>query len=324
VTAFVACGVAVVWVHAVSHFTTGQGKRLFGLVSVGGTLGAIAGSDLSRQLASLPRQMLIVLAALVLEFGVWCYHRSRLACERMAAEHGVAAAGRRVAQGGSWRGFVLVLRSPYVAGIATFVLLSSVVATIFYYQQNGIAAAQAGGTEQQRRLFASINEYFNLIALVIQLTMTGKALLRLGVAVVLCIMPVFSTLGLLSLAFLPVISLVVVIEVSRRTLQFAFDKPAREVLYTPLGIEAKYKSKAFIETTVFRFGDLLGAGLNELLQRWQVATVTYATGAAPVLALWGVLGFWLGRQCQRLKAAGDVAAGSVSKSGALAAVEGSD
>src|SRR5262249_40272029 len=67
VTAFVACGVAVVWVHAVSHFTTGQGKRLFGLVSVGGTLGAIAGSDLSRQLASLPRQVLIVLAALVLE-----------------------------------------------------------------------------------------------------------------------------------------------------------------------------------------------------------------------------------------------------------------
>jgi AAA family ATP:ADP antiporter len=87
--------------------------------------------------------------------------------------------------------------------------------------------------------------------------------------------------------------------VLRRTLQFAFDKPAREVLFTPLSLEEKYGAKAFIDTAVLRCGDLLGAFLNDLLVRAKAGGGTVALAAAPVIVFWGGIGLWLGRESQR-------------------------
>jgi AAA family ATP:ADP antiporter len=299
VTSFVVCGVALVWVHAVDHFTTAQGKRLFGLVSVGGTLGAIVGSALSWAGAELPRGVAMVAAAALIEGSLWCYRGSRIACERMAAEHGTVSPGvARIASAGVWRGLVLVFRSPYLLGIAGFVVLSSVAATAFYYQLNALVAAQIEAEPDRRSLFAGINLFHNLLALWIQLAWTGPVLVRLGLALVLCVMPAFSLLGLSLVAVLPAVGVMAAVEVARRTLQFAFDKPAREVLFTPLGLEEKYKSKAFLDTAVLRLGDLLGALVNDWLLRLQVTGTALCAGALPALAAWAGLGFWLGRRCR--------------------------
>lgn len=303
VTSYVVCGVALVWVHAVDHFTTLQGKRWFGLVAVGGTLGAILASSIAVLTAEVPRGVVMLLSAGCIEAALWCYGRSRRACERMAAEHGAAAGGARVAGSGVLRGLTLVLRSPYLLGIAAFVLLSSVAATVFYYRLNALAVAQIADSADRRALFATINLVQNLLALVIQLTLTGPALLRLGLATVLCVMPAISLFGLTAVAIVPAVGLLAAVEVARRTLQFAFDKPAREVLFTPLGLEEKYKSKAFLDTAVLRFGDLLGAALNDQLVHWRVGGDALAMGAVPALALWAALGWWLGRRCQRVAGA---------------------
>jgi len=296
VTAFVVCGVALVWVHAVDFFTTQQGKRLFGFVALGGTLGAIVASTVALLAASLPRAWVMLAAGLVLEIAVLCHRRSLRACIAMVG--GDERAATRVAASGVLEGLRLLWRSPYLLGIAMFVLISSVAATSFYYVLNDLAGSQIASDQDRRALFSTINLCQNLCALVIQVWVTRSALLRLGLAVVLCIMPAVTLLGLSLVAVVPTIVVMAVFEVARRTLQFAFDKPAREVLFTPLGLEEKYKSKAFLDTAVLRCGDLVGASVNDVLVRLQVGAVAVAAGALPFVLVWGGVGWWLGRRCR--------------------------
>jgi len=297
VTAFVVCGVALVWVHAVDFFTTQQGKRLFGLVSVGGTLGAIFASALAWVSSSLDRWTVILVAALAIELGVLCYHRSLAACERMVGR--TAAQQNLVASAGALHGLVLVFKSRYLLALSGFVLISAIVATAFYYTLNDLAATQIPDSAQRRELFAQINLLQNLCSLLLQVWVTRIAFLRLGVATVLCGMPLISMFGVSLAAIVPVVTVFAIFEVLRRTMQFAFDKPAREVLFTPLSLEEKYKSKAFIDTAVLRCGDLLGAWLNDVLVRLKVGSGHIAMATAPLLLFWGALGWWLGRQCQK-------------------------
>jgi AAA family ATP:ADP antiporter len=300
VTAFVVCGVAIVWVHAVDHFTTQQGKRLFGLVSVGGTLGAILASGLAVVSAELPRWQILVAAAIALEGGVFCFHRSLQACMLMTGRAPQAVA---LARGEVWRGLRQMLRSSYLLGIAGFVMLASVVATAFYYSLSDLATHQLASSAQRREMYAQINLWQNLASLLLQVWVTRVAFLRLGIAAVLCTMPLVSLCGIGLVALVPVVSVLAVFEVLRRTLQFAFDKPARELLFTPLSSDAKHGAKAVLDTAVLRCGDLLGAWLNDWLVRLQIGSAQVAMAATPVLCGWGLLGYWLGRRCVAAEAA---------------------
>jgi AAA family ATP:ADP antiporter len=239
-------------------------------------------------------------AGLVLEVAVLCHRRSLRACVAMVG--GDERTRARVASAGVLEGLRLLWRSPYLLGIAVFVLISSVAATSFYYVLNDLAGSQIATEQERRALFSTINLCQNLCALVIQVWITRSALLRLGLAVVLCIMPAVTLLGLSLVAVVPTIVMMAVFEVARRTLQFAFDKPAREVLFTPLGLEEKYKSKAFLDTAVLRLGDLVGAGVNDLLVRLQVGGTAVAAGAVPFVILWCGVGWWLGRSCRAQEA----------------------
>ncbi len=293
VTAFSVCGVTLVWVHAVEWFSLAQGKRLFALVSVGGTLGAVLGSSLSKQLAEFSYASLCLLAAVAIECGVLAWWRSLRSCRRMGRV--VAPKG---ANGPSFlAGLARVVREPYLRGIGLFVLIAAVVATSFYYQRMGVLA---GLDETARRqVEADINFWQNLLCVVLQLFATSRAMLALGVATVLCVMPLASLFGFVALGVWPLVAVVQVVEILRRMLQFAFDKPARELLYTPLDAEAKYVSKAVVDTAVLRTGDLFGALLNNVLVWARLGPAALLATALPVLTGWILLGRWLGRQCAR-------------------------
>ncbi|MFY9345901.1 MAG: Npt1/Npt2 family nucleotide transporter [Planctomycetota bacterium] len=296
VTAFSVCGVTLVWVHAVEWFTTAQGKRLFGLVSVGGTLGAVAGSWVSLRLAHWSYSVLLGMAAAGVELAVLCWWLSLRACRRMER----TVRPHALAHGPSYfAGLARVVRDPYLRAMAAFVLLAAVTATTFYYQRNQIVSAQLVDDEARRTLEASINLWQSGLCLGVQLFFTSRALLVFGVAVVLCVMPAISLAGLVMMSVWPLVAVAAVVEVVRRMLQFAFDKPAREVVYTPLDIEAKYVSKAVIDTTALRLGDLLGAVANDLLRRANAGNTLLLLCSAPLLLVWVTIGAWLGRACQR-------------------------
>jgi len=300
VSAFVVGGSTLVWVHAVEWFSLAQGKRLFGLIAVGGTLGAMLGSSASLHLREASYAQLLCLAALGVEGAVGAWALSVRACRRMDRAPRVH---QLVDPPSFVQGLGRVVRDPYLRGLAAFVLLASIVATTFYFQRITLTKAQLPDEAARRALEASANWWYNAICLVLQLFATSRVLLFLGVGAALCAVPVASLLGLTALAIWPFAGVTAAIEVGRRTLQFAFDKPARDVLYTPLDQEAKYVSKAVVDTAVMRFGDLLGACANEGLRAAQLGNAGLCAAALPVLVLWAWLGRWLGRACGRIDGA---------------------
>lgn len=304
-TAFSVCGVTLIWVHAVEWFSMAQGKRLFSLIAIGGTLGAIAGSAAMGWLSDLPRSVVWLrtdlhtlcmgLGSVAIEVGLLCWWLSLRACHRM--QRAQPPALRVAVPRTSVRsGLRLLLQSRYLLGMAGFVLLSTLAATTFYFQQNDLMQ-QLPDRAAQTQFNASMNLWQNVLVLLFQLFLTSRAMLALGLGPVLCAMPLASILGLLTLAWLPFVAVFGVVEVTRRMLRFAFDKPAREVLYTPLALDEKYKVKAFIDTAVVRFGDVFGAWVNRLLHGCTASTVAW--GSVPVFVGWAVLGLWLGRQGRR-------------------------
>ncbi|MBM4060004.1 MAG: hypothetical protein FJ265_02760 [Planctomycetes bacterium] len=298
VSAFTVCGVTLIWVHAVEWFTTAQGKRLFGLVAVGGTLGQMLGSRASKLFADWSYPSMLGLGALGVEIAVGAWFLSLRACRAMAAARGGAPApppgGPSLLQG-----LLRVAKNPYLRGIALFVLVSSITATTFYYQRIALVGAQLPGETARRSLEADINFWQGVTALCLQLFLTSRALLALGVGVVLCMMPAASFVGLTLYGLWPVVLLYAVVEVLRRMLQFAFDKPGREVVYTVLDRQDKYAAKAVIDTAVLRLGDVVGALFNHALVSLRVGGLGVVGVAAPLLAAWAGVGLWLGRRCRQ-------------------------
>jgi ATP:ADP antiporter, AAA family len=297
VTAFPVCATALVWVHAVDVFTMAQGKRLFGLIAIGGTAGQVLGSAVDAYVAELPRWLMAVLAALLLELSLVGYALARRAAASLAvAPRGDPAlpAPAEVAAGGIWNGLATIVRSRYLQATTLFVLLSSIAATSFYFAGNDIVRANAG--VDRRQFYAGINLWSGVATLLLQMFATGRLLLTLGIGVTLCAMAVYSLCGFAALWLWPAAVLFAWLEAGRRTVQFAFDKPAREVLFTPLDREAKYKAKAFIDTTVLRAGDLLGAVVNHLAGAARGSSSLVL--GLPATALWIGLGWYLGRRCR--------------------------
>ncbi|MBL9078252.1 MAG: hypothetical protein JNL08_12150 [Planctomycetes bacterium] len=303
VTAFSVCGVTLVWVHAVEWFSPQQGKRLFGLVSVGGTLGAMLGSKASKALAGWSYGEVLLLAAVAVELAIvawWCALR---ACRTMGAARPVAApapapAPAPAAVPSFARGVRRVVTDPYLRGIALFVLIAAVAATTFYYQRIALARELLFDDAARRSVEADINFWQNALCLGLQLVLTSRVLLFCGIAVALCTMPVASFVGLMAFGQWPLVPVYATVEVLRRMLQFGIDKPAREVLSTALGRDDKYVAKAVIDTAVLRTGDVLGALVNDLLLRLQIGGAGLLGFAAPLFAAWAGIGVWLGRRCR--------------------------
>jgi len=273
---------------------------LFGLVGVGGTTGAVAGSLVIHQLAHLiqPEHQLL-LAAGCLEAAVFCFLRMTASCRTMRQQGGGAPAGVRkepIADAGVLEGMRRFVRSPYLWGIGLYMLLMGAMSTPIYFQQNLLVAEIVPDRAAREELFAVLNLVGQSFVLLLQLFATGRVLVFVGVGAVLLVMPFTTALGLGALALAPTITTLVMVEVLRRGAQFALDKPAREVLYTPLSLEEKHKTKAFLDTFVFRLGDWCGAKLQVSLRELDAGTSQLALGAVPIAMACATIGWLLGRR----------------------------
>jgi len=290
--------VSVFWSLMVDLFDSGQGKRLFGLFAAGATLGGLLGSALTSSLiAHLDRAWLMAIAIVFLEVAVFASRRlSRIA---PAFQHGVRRDNPDQPLGGSiFAGMVHTLRSPYLGGLALFILLYSVTSTFLYFQQASIAQASFPDRAARTAFFANIDVMVNAITLLLQLFVTGRMLAAAGIVATLCVLPLVSLLGFSALAASPSVAIIVAAQVVRRVANFALARPAREILFTSSAREDRYKAKNFIDTVVYRGGDQLAswgyAGLMGLgLTLAQIPMI-----AVPLSAVWLGLSVWLGRTHQ--------------------------
>lgn len=285
---------SVFWGFMADTFYSEQGKRLYGFIGVGGTLGALAGSSFTAALAtSVGTPILMLMSVLLIECAVQVVRQFP---SSFRAETRERETERRSVGGTSLAGITNVLRSPYLLGICLFMLLFTIGTTVLYFQQAEIVGARYTDRESRTAFLARIDFFVQLITIVAQIFISGRVIKWIGVGMTLAILPIMSIIGFGALGMYTSLSLFVAFNVLRRAGNYAFANPGREVLFTVISPEDKYKAKNFIDTFVYRSGDQIGAWSYAGLSALGLAVSSISLMAVPMSAVWLAVALWLGRR----------------------------
>jgi AAA family ATP:ADP antiporter len=301
----------VFWALLADRFSSDQGKRLFALIAVGGTLGAIFGPWLASRLAvplGTPALLLVSAGFLVLAVALaWLLVHVRSDGDATGRDATAAADGQHGESrigGSAWAGIRSVFASPYLMGIAGYVLVMTVVATFIYFTRLQMVAAAESSLDARTSLLGNIDMWTQVAVLALQLTLTGQIIRRFGLGFALAALPVATALGFIGLAIYGSFAVLILLEAMNRAVQRGLTRPAREALFTVIDREDKYKAKAFIDTFVYRAGDVVGAQTEGALGRLGLALGGLVSVVVPLALVWAALGLWLGRAQQHRTAAG--------------------
>ncbi|HEY2009956.1 MAG TPA: MFS transporter [Rhizomicrobium sp.] len=292
--------ISVFWSMMADIFSSAQAKRLFGVIAAGGTLGTVAAPAFITFLVNAVGTNSLLLISAV-GFAV-CAFLVRL----LEAEKDKLAASDPDAQGTTLErrlggnpldGFILLFRSRYLLLIALFLLLMTWISTVIYFQLGDLISKEFASRAARTQAYATIDLATNSIALLVQLFGTGRFVQRFGVTTGLLVNPIIMVLAFLAVAFSPILVVLGSIQVVRRFSEYSVAKPSRDMLFTIVDQQAKYKAKNVIETVVYRFGDLTSAWLSAAILPFGVAGL--AIFGLVISVLWFPIAFLLGRQYER-------------------------
>ena len=291
--------VSVFWSFMADIYSREQCRRLFGLISAGGSAGALLGPLTTGLLVtSIGFQNLLPMSALLLLFGVFCISRLRRWVESEHRDDIRETMATAKPLGGSFLGGVThVARSRYLSAISIASIIASLLGTALYMFMADLVVDAFASTDERTRTFAFIDVATNTMAMLLQLLVVKHAVSRLGVGVTLSIMPIASVIGFILLAVNPGILVVAAFQAVRRALGFGFSKPTNDMLYSVVTPEEKYKSKNFIDTAIYRGGDLIGAwGVKAI---WSLGFSGISLVMVPFALLWSATTLWLGKAYKR-------------------------
>ncbi len=285
--------VSAFWSVATDVFTPGQGRRLFGVIAAGGTAGALLGPTLTTTLVHEVGVDGMLVSAALLEGAAACVVLLDRAAP--AARAAVAAASRAPAEdpdrgtgGGALAGLAALARSPRLLAIAAYVLCTTVAATFLYLQQAEIVKAGFATRADRAAWFARIDLWANLVILAVQTLLTARLFAIAGVGVVLALLPLTQALGLGALATWPSLTALAAVQIVGRTATHALARPGRELLFTAVPREDKYKAKHVIDVLIYRFGDMTTGWLY-------LGLIALGLGAGGLALAFAPLGLaWLG------------------------------
>lgn len=315
--------VSVFWSFLLELFDAGQTRRLFGVIAAGGTTGALAGpvlTDITVQWVGNPGVLYIGAGLFVVAIffqrtllAAWATHPGEPAAALAAGTDpaGATSPARgmrdRPMGGNPFAGFTLVLKSPYLLGIATFVILLASVNTFLYFEQLRLVSETFADTAHRTQVFARIDYVVQGLTVLLQLFITGRVASRLGVVALLTILPLVMVGGFLGLAAVNTFAVLAVVMVTRRVGEYSFIRPGREMLFSTVDTETKYKAKSLIDVPVYRGGDALSAQVMAALEAGSRSNAAVALLGGVLAALWALNGWWLGRRHDSTEAANPAA-----------------
>ncbi|MBV4464773.1 MFS transporter [Pseudomonas sp. SWRI79] len=286
--------VSIFWSVLVDRFSSEQGRRLFGFIAAGGTLGTFIGPLLAATMATnLGPVALTVAAAVLLECAVRCY---RALLSRTVSQSGSPWLDERRMGGSMLAGVTLILRSRYLMGLVLFMLLHTSAATLLYFEQGRIVAGSYADVASRTQFFAVVDLIVSALTLLFQLLLTAPLIRLIGIGGALVALPLATIMAFSAMALAPVPATVALAQGLRRAVEFAIVRPAREVLWTVVSREEKYKAKNVIETLVYRGGDAASGWLSAGLTALGAGFGLVAVVIMPFAGLWGWLCLWLARR----------------------------
>lgn len=317
--------IAVFWGFMADLWRNDQGKRLFGLIAVGGTLGAMSGGLFTSEFVTRLGTPTILTGsiALLLMATACAIVLHLLSARRM--NHEIATGARRAespVQGTVTTGLLAVARSPYMLLICGFLLLYTATSSFLYFERSEIVGLALTDREARTQLFARADVFVNAFTLLGQGFLIARLLRWIGVGLTLAALPVVTMIGFALLGvglveeYAPVVEngetvrkliavnagalwIVVGFDAFRRISNFVFAKPTREVLFTLVSRQEKYQSKTFIDTAVYRGGDMVTGWAFDGMKTFGLSLAVIAWIAVPISIIWGGLAIALGRMHDR-------------------------
>jgi len=294
--------VSVFWSFLVELFNSEQAKRLFPVIAAGGTAGALVGplfTDFAARTIGnagilFVGAALFVFAVLLQAILIRLWKSSPEPRDGPADLHDQRR--DRALGGNPFAGITLVLRSPYLLGIAAYVALLATATTFLYFEQLRLVAAAFSDTQTRTSVFARIDWIVQSLTILAQLFITGRVASRMGLVILLTIIPVAMLFGFVALALWNTFAVLAVVIVLRRSGEYAFVRPGREMLWTPMTKETKYKAKNFVDVPVYRGADAAVAQLQRAIEGAGLGASTVVLLGALGAILWAINGWWLGRR----------------------------
>jgi AAA family ATP:ADP antiporter len=302
--------ISVFWTFMADIFSRAQAKRLFGFIAAGGTIGGIVGPAIATFLAkSVGNNGLMLIAAggfvvTAVMVNLLAKEKENLLAHGGEAQH--TTLNHRLG-GNPIDGFVLLFRSPYLLLLALFLLLMTWISTIVYFQLGDLITKAFDSKEARTQAYATIDLTVNSLAVLVQLFGTGRIIQRFGVQTGLLLNPIIMVIAFLAVAFSPVLMILGGIQIVRRVAEYAVAKPTREMLFTVVDQESKYKAKNVIDTVVYRFGDFSSAWVSAAVLPYGVTGL--AVFGAITSVVWFPVAYLLGKRYESVRS-GDLVDGS--------------
>ena len=328
--------VSFFWSVVGDMLSTAQGRRIFGVMSGGGTIGTMLGSLVTAGLVkAIGIDSLILIPAFLLFLSLFVYMSMERSFRKLSGDSKEASKQGKATGGNPFAGFTAVFQSWYLFAICIFGLFMATCSTIVYFQQAEIvnsafegfeydlpaitnadslapddiekqtlALRQTAIKEARTRYFAKVNFAVSIVTLVFQVVIVGWLMKRFGLGITLAIFPLTYLIGVTTLALSPTLAVVAVISVLGRSAEYGICNPSREVLFTAVNRENRYKAKSFIDTVVRRGGDsAVGGVYNFARKSLGTSMTTLSWLLIPIVLAWIGLSLFIGRENRKILAA---------------------
>ena len=291
---------SVFWSFMSDIFSREQAPRLFGFIAMGTSIGAIVGPLVAGATAGMisEKELMLVSAGMLFIPVPIIFALERLKATTLGNVNRAHDPRQDTLGRNPFAGFMLFFKSPYLMGIAAFILLYVAIGSFVYFQQKNLLADLP--RVERREILAWVDLAVNTLAILTAAFVTSRLTTKLGMATTLALVPVFVCVGLLALAVSPILLMVLGLQVMRRAGNYAITRPGREMLFTAVGREARFKAKPVVDIVFYRGGDAIWSWAFTGLTSIGLGLGAVAAVGAVIAALWAFVGFVLGRRFDNL------------------------
>jgi AAA family ATP:ADP antiporter len=293
--------ISVFWSFMADLFSQPQAIRLFGFIGAGASVGGLIGPAIATLLVQdIGTDQLLLIAAVLMVLtipNIGLLQRLKITAlyNTQSTTQVSAAIG-----GNPFAGFSEFLKSPYLLGIGLFILLYTSISSFVYFELKNLLADYDRETRSQ--IWASMDLVVNTLTIAIAAFATGRIAKRMGLPFTLASVPVLIGAGFMILAAAPMVSIVVAIQVIRRAGNYAISRPAREMLFTAVDRETRFKAKPVIDIVIYRGGDMLNAwAFTGLTQGLGLGLGAVAVVGSGICVAWAITGVYLGRHFHKIQ-----------------------